>query len=52
MEAFSTLFEALVLVNHGRMSTTGGSNNTVRPHSALGYLTPTDYPGLNHSPTL
>jgi putative transposase len=38
VEAFSSLLEARVLVEDWRME-----YNTVRPHSALGYLTPTDY---------
>ena len=38
MEAFSSLLEARVLVEDWRIE-----YNTVRPHSALGYLTPTDY---------
>jgi putative transposase len=38
VEAFSTLLEAQVLVEDWRIE-----YNTVRPHSALGYLTPTDY---------
>jgi putative transposase len=38
VEAFSTLLEAQVLVQDWRIE-----YNTVRPHSALGYLTPTDY---------
>jgi putative transposase len=38
VEAFNTLLEAQVLVQDWRIE-----HNTVRPHSALGYLTPTDY---------
>jgi putative transposase len=38
VEAFSTLLEARVLVEDWRIE-----YNTVRPHSALGYLTPSDY---------
>jgi putative transposase len=38
VEAFSSLLEAQVLVEDWRIE-----YNTVRPHSALGYLTPTDY---------
>jgi putative transposase len=38
VEAFSTLLEARVLVEDWRIE-----YNTLRPHSALGYLTPTDY---------
>jgi putative transposase len=38
VEAFSSLLEARVLVEDGRIE-----YNTVRPHSALGSLTPTDY---------
>jgi putative transposase len=38
VEAFSTLLEAQVLVEDWRIE-----YNTVRPHSALGCLTPTDY---------
>jgi putative transposase len=38
VEAFNSLFEARVLVEDWRIE-----YNTVRPHSALGYLTPTDY---------
>jgi putative transposase len=38
VEAFSSLLEARVLVEDWRIE-----YNTVRPHSALGYLTPTDY---------
>jgi putative transposase len=38
VEAFTTLLEARVLVEDWRIE-----YNTVRPHSALGYLTPTDY---------
>jgi putative transposase len=38
VEAFSTLLEAQVLVEDWRIE-----YNTLRPHSALGYLTPTDY---------
>jgi putative transposase len=38
VEAFSTLLEAQVLVEDWRIE-----YNTVRPHSALGYLTPTDF---------
>jgi putative transposase len=38
VEAFTTLLEAQVLVENWRIE-----YNTVRPHSALGYLTPTDY---------
>ncbi len=37
-EAFASLLEARVLVEDWRIE-----DNTVRPHSALGYLTPTDY---------
>ena len=38
VEAFNTLLEAQVLVQDWRIE-----YNTIRPHSALGYLTPTDY---------
>lgn len=38
VEAFSGLLEAQVLVEDWRIE-----YNTLRPHSALGYLTPTDY---------
>jgi putative transposase len=38
VEAFNTLLEAQVLVEDWRIE-----YNTLRPHSALGYLTPTDY---------
>jgi putative transposase len=38
VEAFNTLLEAQVLVEDWRIE-----YNTVRPHSALGYLTPADY---------
>jgi putative transposase len=38
VEAFSSLLEARVLVEDWRIE-----YNTLRPHSALGYLTPTDY---------
>jgi putative transposase len=38
VEAFSSLLEAQVLVEDWRIE-----YNTVRPHSALGYLTPADY---------
>jgi putative transposase len=38
VEAFNTLLEARVLVEDWRIE-----YNTIRPHSALGYLTPTDY---------
>ena len=38
VEAFSSLLEAQVLVEDWRIE-----YNTVRPHSALGYLTPIDY---------
>ena len=38
VEAFNTLLEARVLVGDWRIE-----YNTIRPHSALGYLTPTDY---------
>ena len=38
MEAFSSLLEARVLVEDWRIE-----YNTVRPHSALGYLTPTEF---------
>jgi putative transposase len=38
VETFSSLLEARVLVEDWRIE-----YNTVRPHSALGYLTPTDY---------
>jgi putative transposase len=38
VEAFNSLLEAKVLVEDWRIE-----YNTVRPHSALGYLTPTDY---------
>jgi putative transposase len=38
VEAFNSLLEARVLVEDWRIE-----YNTVRPHSALGYLTPTDY---------
>jgi hypothetical protein len=47
VEAFTTLLEAQVLVEDWRIE-----DNTVRPHSALGYLTPTDYAKVwttNHS---
>jgi putative transposase len=47
VEAFNTLLEARVLVEDWRIE-----YNTVRPHSALGYLTPTDYAKVwttNHS---
>jgi putative transposase len=49
VEAFSNLLEAQVLVEDWRIE-----YNTLRPHSALGYLTPTDYARtwtINH-PTL
>jgi putative transposase len=48
VEAFNTLMEAQVLVEDWRIE-----YNTVRPHSALGYLTPTDYAKAwttNHPP--
>jgi putative transposase len=48
VEAFSSLLEARVLVEDWRIE-----YNTVRPHSALGYLTPTDYTKtwtINHPP--
>jgi putative transposase len=48
IEAFNTLMEARVLVEDWRIE-----YNTVRPHSALGYLTPTDYAKAwttNHPP--
>jgi putative transposase len=38
VEAFTSLLEARVLVEDWRIE-----YNTLRPHSALGYLTPTDY---------
>jgi putative transposase len=38
VEAFNTLLEAQVLAEDWRIE-----YNTLRPHSALGYLTPTDY---------
>jgi putative transposase len=38
VDAFTSLLEAQVLVEDWRIE-----YNTVRPHSALGYLTPTDY---------
>jgi len=38
VEAFNTLLEAQVLVEDWRIE-----YNTLRPHSALGYLSPTDY---------
>jgi putative transposase len=38
VEAFSSLLEAQVLVEDWRIE-----YNTVRPHSALGYMAPTDY---------
>jgi putative transposase len=38
VEAFSNLLEARVLIEDWRIE-----DNTLRPHSALGYLTPTDY---------
>ncbi len=38
VEAFNSLLEARVLVEDWRIE-----YNTVRPHSALGYLTPSDY---------
>jgi putative transposase len=38
VEAFNSLLEARVLVEDWRIE-----YNTLRPHSALGYLTPTDY---------
>jgi putative transposase len=38
VEAFNTLLEARVLVEDWRIE-----YNTLRPHSALGYLPPTDY---------
>jgi putative transposase len=38
VEAFSSLLEAQVLVEDWRIE-----YNTLRPHSTLGYLTPTDY---------
>jgi transposase InsO family protein len=38
VEAFTNLLEAQVLVEDWRIA-----YNTLRPHSALGYLTPTDY---------
>jgi putative transposase len=38
VEAFTSLLEAQVLVEDWRIE-----YNTLRPHSALGYLTPTDY---------
>jgi putative transposase len=49
VEAFSGLLEAQVLVEDWRIE-----YNTVRPHSALGYLTPTDYAKAwtTHHPTL
>jgi transposase InsO family protein len=49
VEAFSSLLEAQVLVEDWRIE-----YNTLRPHSALGYLTPTHYAQswtINH-PTL
>jgi len=50
IEAFSTLLEAQVLVEDWRIE-----YNTVRPHSALNYLTPTDDARAwtaNHQPQL
>jgi transposase InsO family protein len=38
VEAFNSLLEARVLVEDWRIE-----YNTLRPHSALGYLAPTDY---------
>jgi putative transposase len=38
VETFNSLLEAQVLVEDWRIE-----YNTLRPHSALGYLTPTDY---------
>jgi putative transposase len=38
VEAFTTLLDAQVLVEAWRIE-----DHTVRPHSALGYLTPTDH---------
>jgi putative transposase len=38
VEAFTSLLEAQLLVEDWRIE-----YNTLRPHSALGYLTPTDY---------
>ena len=38
MEAFNTLLEAQVLVEDWRIE-----YNTLRPHSALDYLTPIEY---------
>jgi putative transposase len=38
IETFSSLLEARVLVKGWRVE-----YNTLRPHSALGYLPPTDY---------
>ncbi len=38
VEAFTSLLEAQVLVEDWRIE-----YNTLRPHSTLGYLTPTDY---------
>jgi transposase InsO family protein len=38
VEAFTTLLEAQVLVEDCRIE-----YNTIRPHSALGYLTPSDF---------
>jgi putative transposase len=38
IETFSSLLEARVLVEGWRVE-----YNTLRPHSALGYLPPTDY---------
>jgi putative transposase len=38
VEAFNSLLQAQVLVEDWRIE-----YNTLRPHSALGYLTPTDY---------
>ena len=48
VEAFSSLLEAQVLVEDWRIE-----YNTLRRHSALGYLTPTDYAKAwtaNHPP--
>jgi putative transposase len=49
VKAFNTLLEARVLVEDWRIE-----YNTVRPHSAIGYLTPTRYAQTwtSHHPTL
>jgi putative transposase len=46
VEAFTTLLEAQVLVEDWRIE-----YNTIRPHSALGYLTPTTTPRPGPPPT-